>query len=160
MTWKPWKKSPTVDPETYSAATRLQSDFDRFFDRFLRTPWEASRDFFGSLATWQPSFDVRETPDKLVVKAELPGVDSKSLQVSLDERLLTISGEKKEEKVEEESQRHYSESFYGQFQRSLSLPAAVDADQIDAEFQRGVLTITLKKIDDPSRRQIEVKLRD
>ena len=89
--------------------------------------------------------DVAETPEKVTVKAEVPGLDPKEIDISLVGDLLTIKGEKKSEREEKKENYHLVERSYGSFSRALRLPAAVDVDQIDAKYDQGVLTITCPK---------------
>lgn len=96
---------------------------------------------------WMPAMEIVESDDALVVTAELPGINAKDVDVSLEEGILTIHGEKKEEKEEgkPDSKYHMWERRYGSFRRSFTLPQAVDADKISAKSVDGILTITLPK---------------
>jgi len=93
-----------------------------------------------------PSMDVKETDKTIEVEAELPGVDEKDVQVTFDDGVLTIQGEKKTEKEETKAGYHVSERSYGSFFRSLELPAGIDADKISANCAKGVLKVTLPKL--------------
>ena len=101
--------------------------------------------------------DVAETPEKVTVKAELPGLDPKEIDISLVGDLLTIKGEKKSEREENKENYHLVERSYGSFSRALRLPAAVDIDQIDAKYDQGVLTITCPKKEPVKPKAIEIK---
>lgn len=96
---------------------------------------------------WMPAVDIVEKPDALIVTAELPGINAKEVDVSVDDGVLTISGEKEEEKKEgaADSQYYLFERSYGSFRRSFTLPNAVDVDKISAEFDNGLLKVTLPK---------------
>ena len=96
---------------------------------------------------WMPAMEITESPTELLVSAELPGMEKKDVEISVEEGLLMISGEKSEEKVEgsEEKKYHLWERSYGSFQRSFSLPRGVDASKINAEFKNGVLKIHMPK---------------
>ena len=96
---------------------------------------------------WMPAVEIIEKPESLVVTAELPGMNAKDVDVSVDDGVLTISGEKLEEKKEgeENSQYYLFERSYGSFRRSFTLPNAVDVDKIVAEFDNGLLRISLPK---------------
>lgn len=96
---------------------------------------------------WMPAVDIVEKPEALIVTAELPGINAKEVDVSVDDGVLTISGEKEEEKKEgaEDSQYYLFERSYGSFRRSFTLPNAVDVDKISAEFDNGLLKVTLPK---------------
>jgi HSP20 family protein len=96
---------------------------------------------------WMPAVDIVEKPEALIVTAELPGMTAKEVDVSVDDGVLTISGEKEEEKKEgeENSQFYLFERRYGSFRRAFTLPNAVDVDKISAEFDNGLLRVTLPK---------------
>lgn len=96
---------------------------------------------------WMPAMDIVERPDALIVTAELPGLVAKDLDVSVDDGVLTISGEKQEEKKEgtEDAQYYLFERRYGSFRRAFTLPNAVDVDKISAEFDNGLLKVMLPK---------------
>jgi HSP20 family protein len=128
--------------------------WDDFFNRpFLPT----ARQFFPSTAgEWSPSIDVMEKNDRYVIKAELPGVKEEDVEVSLTGDILTISGEKEEESEEEERGYHYSESSYGSFSRSLTVPSNVDVDDIDVNYDKGVLEIELPKTTETQPRKYKV----
>lgn len=96
---------------------------------------------------WMPPIEIVEKNGSLVVTAELPGLDAKDVDVNVEDDVLTLSGEKREEKSEGEegSQYYLFERRYGSFRRSFTLPSAVDADGVTANFANGVLTVTLPK---------------
>ena len=106
---------------------------------------------------WAPTVDVCETKDKYTVKAELPGLEAKDVNVTLSDDILTIKGEKKEKTEEKDENRHFSEWYYGSFQRSFQLPAEVKADKVEANFNKGVLKVTLPKKEEAKKKEIEVK---
>ena len=100
--------------------------------------------------------DISKTKDKLIVKAELPGLEPEDIKLSLSGDLLTIQGEKKKEK-EEKDEHHYSlERYSGEFQRSFRLPQEVQEDKIEARFDKGVLTITLPKSAKSKKKEIKI----
>ena len=125
----------------WSGMTGLKQDMDRVLDRFFESRWEE----LPALGDWMPKVDVSETKDSVVVKAETPGMDAKDIQVSLQENVLTITGEKKQEKEEKDERYHRVERSYGSFTRSMRLPAGVEAGKVNAAFKNGVLTVTLPK---------------
>jgi HSP20 family protein len=119
--------------------------------------------FFGEVAspelphgTWEPRLDMSETKDTLTIKAELPGLESKDLDVSVSGDVLTIKGERKQEKDEKDEQRHIVERSYGTFVRMVRLPASVAQDKIKANFKNGVLTISLPKTEEAMQKAIPV----
>jgi HSP20 family protein len=98
-----------------------------------------------TLGDWAPSVDISETKDNLVCKVEVPGMEQKDIQVALQENLLTIKGEKRQDKEEKDCHYHRIERSYGAFTRSLRLPVAVDASKVTAVVKSGLLTVTLPK---------------
>lgn len=117
----------------------LQREVNRVFDQM-----------FGGMAApplagFAPSVEMKETEQGVVVTAELPGMDEKEVEVALEGDLLTLSGEKRQEKTEDKEGVHISERSYGSFSRSLRLPWAADPAQASASFDKGVLTVTLQR---------------
>ena len=110
-----------------------------------------------SLQSWRPVVDFYENREQLVLKAELPGVKKEDLNLSLHDGVLTLGGERREEKSLEDAEVHRSERFLGKFSRSFTLPAAVDAAKIQALFKDGMLTVTLPKAEEAKPKHIEVK---
>jgi HSP20 family protein len=124
----------------------LQTELNRVFESLVRTVPGAA--VAGAMAPFQgegPRVDVAETDKAIEVSAELPGIEEKDIEVSLSGDLLTIKGEKKAEKEERLLNYHISERAYGAFNRSIPLPAGIDADAVTAAFKNGVLTITIPK---------------
>jgi len=118
----------------------IHDAFDRFFGRELARPTRATE-----LRRWVPTIDVIDEKDTVVVKAEIPGVDKKDINISLNEDTLTINGEtKKEEEVKEENY-YRAERYYGSFSRTIELPTAVEKDKVKATYKDGILTVTLPK---------------
>lgn len=108
--------------------------------------------------TGSPGFEVSESDDEFRVKAELPGMDEKDIEVSLEGHTLTIRGEKRREHEEKRRDYHVSEMSYGQFCRTFALPEGVDRENAKAQFKKGVLTLTLPKTEQvkAQRKRIEV----
>ena len=112
-----------------------------------------------SFADWAPSVDIEETEDKYVIKADLPGVDKKDIDVKLENGVLSIRGEKQVEKETGKDTRHHRrERFYGTFARSFTLPDAVDADAVDASYRDGVLSLHIPKKEEAKPRAIDIKV--
>lgn len=118
----------------------LRREMDTVFDRFFGNGSEEV-----GLTAWSPRVDVEETDKEFLVKADLPGVDPKNIEISLVHDVLTIKGERKEEKEEKGKHFQRSERFFGSFYRELPLPFEVDADKISAEASKGVVTIHIPK---------------
>jgi HSP20 family protein len=112
----------------------------------------------GSLATgdWAPVVDILETDNAFVLKVELPGVEKDDVDVSIDNRILTIKGEKKNDNKDKKI--HRTECRYGSFVRNFTLPQDVDVDKVEAACKNGVLSLTLTKMEQAKPKQIEVKV--
>ena len=148
----------------------LRGEIERIFDEFSRGFWPASfgRGLLDVEPFWRrdaahdytaPAVDVTEKDREYQITAELPGLDEKNVEVSLVNDVLTIKGEKQEEKEEKDKNYYMSERRYGSFQRSFQLPADVDPNKIDASFEKGVLTLTLPKSPEAQKmhKKIEIK---
>jgi len=131
----------------------LRREIDRLFDDFdggVRR-WPAGRSnvapFWRSEFTWPatPAVDLVETDKGYEITAELPGLDEKNIDVKFADGVLTIKGEKQEEKEEKKKDYYLHERSFGSFHRALQVPAGVDSDKIEATFKKGVLTVTLPK---------------
>lgn len=109
-------------------------------------------------AAWFPPVDIYETEDKVVLKAELPGVDIKDIQVEVKDSILTLRGERKHARNLSSENYHRMERFYGSFHRAFSLPYHVDEGGITAEMTEGVLRITVPKVAEASTKAVKVKV--
>ncbi len=121
----------------------LHREMNRLFDDALRGGATQPGGAGGALLA--PHMDVSETGKDVRIQAELPGVSEKDIEVSLSDDVLTIRAEKRQERREERHGTHFSERSYGTFQRSLRLPFPVSQDQVQANFENGVLSVTLPK---------------
>jgi len=137
----------------WSGMASFRTDLDRLFDRFFDARWEDAP----ALGEWTPKVDVSETKDAVVVKAEIPGMDANDIRVSLQENVLAIMGEKKQEKEEKDERYHRMERSYGSFTRSFAMPAGVETGKVNATFRNGVLTVTLPKSPEAKATPIPVK---
>jgi HSP20 family protein len=127
-------------------------------NRLLTDPFPTPGGDESSLATWSPAVDIYEEGDNLVLKADLPDVQEKELDIRVESNTLTISGERKfEKKVAQENYLRIERS-YGSFSRSFSLPNTVNADAIKADYKNGTLTVTLPKREESKPKQIKVSL--
>jgi HSP20 family protein len=106
---------------------------------------------------WSPSVDIYENKDQIVLEAELPGMRPEDVNISVENNVLTIHGERKFEKKDEQDNFHRVERSYGSFTRSFTLPPTVAADSADALFENGVLKLTLAKREEAKPRRIEIK---
>ena len=123
--------------------------------RFFEGLWPS--DLFTEQKEWIPAFDVTENESEYTINGELPGIDSKDLDISLLDGILTVKGEKKHEKEEKEENYHRIERSYGAFHRSFRLPENVKTDELDASYKDGVLKIALPKTEVKAAKKIEVK---
>jgi len=134
----------------------MQREINRMFDDFFRT----DRDESSLLARdWKPAADIVEEDEAYVAKVELPGVKKDDVKITMQDNVLTIRGEKKEEKKGKEGGAHRVERYYGSFQRSFSLPSSVKSNGIEAEYKEGILTITMPKAEEARPKQIEVRVK-
>jgi len=135
---------------------RLRDRVDRLFQNVIADPW---REFTGGgmASVWMPDVDVRDGDKEIEVRAELPGMDPAEIRIDVRGTTLTISGEKREERREEQKDLWTSEIFYGSFQRSIELPDTADPEQVDAEYDRGVLRVRVGKKAGATPRRVPVK---
>ena len=140
--------------------------FEREVSPFRRDIEDLWNRFFGETPLarkvaeeWWPTVDMAETKDSFIVKAELPGLDAKDVEVSISGDVLTIKGEKKKEEQEKDEHHYRAERYYGSFQRSFQLPTSIKADKIEAAFDKGVLKVTLPKVEEAKKKRIEVKVK-
>lgn len=147
-------------PRRSSAVARdpLYSDMDRVFNEFVRPGalfgrWvgEGLRD------AWVPAVDVQETEKAFVFTAELPGLGKDDVEITLEENLLTLTGERELNEKEEGDTYHRIERAYGKFSRSFSLPSQVDSSQVEASFDNGLLTVSVPKSEEAQPRKIQIK---
>jgi len=139
--------------EPFRGIFALQDPFNRLFSESFRNYAEES-----ALTTWAPAVDIYETPNELVVKADLTRVSEKDTEVRVENNLLTIRGERKFEKSVSEENFLSVERTYGAFRRGFSLPNMLNADAIAAEYKNGVLTVTLPKREETKPRQVKVSV--
>ncbi len=139
--------------------TNLSRAMDRMFDRFMDEPllnlptqWQRGNGRGNPLA-----LDVVEQDDKFLVKASVPGINPEDIEITFTDGVLTIKGETKEDHEVKEENYHLRERRYGSFMRRIALPTNIDADNIDATNENGVLTLTLPKAEEVKPRRIEVK---
>jgi len=112
-----------------------------------------------SLATWSPSCDIYETENEVVVKAELPEVKKEDVNVSIDNNILTIRGERKLSEETKRENYHRVERSYGEFSRSFTLPSFVDTGKVNAEYKDGILRVTMPKREEAKPKQVDVKVK-
>jgi HSP20 family protein len=135
--WRPFRE-----------AVSLRDAMDRLFEDSVITPGKS---------VGMPKIDIKDLKGKIVVKAELPGISEDEINVEILDSIMTISGEKKEEKEKEEEGYFYKESHSGSFSRSFNLPSDVMGEKAEASMDKGVLTVTIPKIEPKKAKKIEVK---
>ena len=138
-----WDPSREVDS--------LQSEMNRLFDTFF-----GGRPATGGMRRWVPPMDLVETDDHLVLKADLPGLDSDDVDIEVKDGVLTVSGERKTEHEERADGFYRVERSFGSFSRSMSLPQQVDAEQISASFDKGVLEVRIPKPEERKPHRVEI----
>ncbi len=152
-----WPATARENPlaELYQRMNDLFTEF--FEDGAGLVRWDPAESGASMIA--MPTFDVAETDKDIDVRVELPGLDEKDIEITLDENILTIRGEKKQERTEKKKNYYLSECRYGQFHRAVPLPAGIDRDKAKAAFKKGVLRITLPKTEaaQTDRRQIAIE---
>lgn len=145
---------PEVAWPSFGRLSSLRDELDRLFE----SPWTELARTSQLLSGWTPALDVHEDKDNFIVRAELPGMKREDIDVCLHDGALSISGERKLEQKYEEAEVYRTERFFGKFQRTVSLPAAVAADKVKAQYKDGVLTITLPKTEAAKPKQIDVNV--
>ena len=128
---------------------RLEREMEDMFGRWPAWPW--------SERGWAPAVDMIDHEDEIVLRADLPGLDEKDIEVTVQDGTVGIRGERKEGKEEKKEDYYYSERSYGAFARTLMLPTTVEADKVKATFKNGVLEVHLPKAKEAKGKKIEIK---
>ncbi|MCB1316508.1 MAG: Hsp20/alpha crystallin family protein [Leptospiraceae bacterium] len=165
MGWKNlMTREETKEPDTVRGSNGFASDFDRLFNDLMGSVWGLgnwAHHGGKSLQAISPQLDISEDEKAYTIKADLPGMNEKDIDVSVEDDTLYIKAERRLEHEEEDKKRNYHriERSYGSYQRALRLPEDVNRDKIDANYKDGVLTIALEKSPNakPERRRIELK---
>ena len=154
----PWKnKQPESERGGLTPMMALRGEMERLFDTFLREPLAAMDWPSWGSDKWSPAIDLAENDRELTVRAELPGIDAKDLEVTVTGNQLVISGEKKESSEHSEKNFYHSETRYGSFRRTVALPEGIDTENVDAQYANGVLTLHLRKTAPATAKRVEVK---
>ena len=133
----------------------IERDMEDLFGNIMNKSWSDSESF--NLKSWAPAIDITENEKEIKVKASIPGMDQKDIEVHLEENTLTIKGEKKEELKEEKENYLRKEMSYGSFYRGFTLPSPVKEEEITATYKNGILEIVLPKEEEAKPTKIEVK---
>ncbi len=144
MSLVPWRKH---------APTAFQTEINRLFDDFFGTPMAAP--FAGG--SWAPAVSITDSPEAYTVRAELPGLEAGDVDIDLTHNVVTLRGERKEEKRDEKERMLKHEFSYGSFMRQFSLPTDVDPERADAKMDKGILTLKLPKSSATKGRTIKPK---
>ena len=142
LTW------PSCVGSRFGSSRTLQNEMNRLFGSVLDTPPQGNG---GALRRWMPAMDLVETGDHFVLRADLPGLSEADVNIEVEERVLTISGERKAEHSDNKDGYHRVERAFGSFSRSLTLPEGVDAESVAASFDRGVLEVRIPSPSSASR---------
>ncbi|MCW5756803.1 MAG: Hsp20/alpha crystallin family protein [Phycisphaeraceae bacterium] len=142
-----------------NALSRLREEMDRTFDRFFTDPLDVLDPVLLRQNGWAPPLDISEADGGFIVRAEVPGIASKDLDVSVAGRTLTISGAKNERSEVKDEDFYQCERRFGSFRRSIELPEEADADTVSAEVDSGVLTVHVAKKPGVQRRQVPVEVK-
>jgi HSP20 family protein len=144
--------------EPFRDLVSLQDRMNRLFDSSYRGVGAAGEEDWALGGSWAPAVDIFEHEGNIVLKAELPGVDPKDVDVRVENNVLTLRGERKFDSEVKRESYHRVERSYGTFARSFTLPAVVDTGNIKAEFKEGVLRVTLPKREEAKPKQISISV--
>lgn len=139
--------------EPWTLVNRLHQDLDRVFGRAFAT----GDDSHGAVCDWMPAVDVQETKEAFVLRADLPGIDPKNIDITMENGVLTIQGRRLSEVAKDENGYRRVERASGEFFRRFTLPDTADAESISAQSSHGVLTLRIGKRPEVQARRIEVK---
>jgi HSP20 family protein len=149
----PWRRREPAALATRSVDD-LHREFDDFFNDFFGSGWLTPRTDADSL--FAPAFDISETDEDLLVKADLPGIDPTDVSVNLSGNVLTVKGERNREREEKSESVHRIERSFGSFSRSLTLPFDVDEENVKATYEKGVLTLQLPRAESAKKKTIKI----
>ena len=144
-----YRKNPINRTLPFARLSELHREMNRLFDGRILP--DASTD-------WAPALDLTQDKDQLRVVVELPGLKKEDIELSLQEGVLTVSGERKNATERKDGDTYRTERCYGRFQRSVELPSEVDANRVNATYQNGLLTVTLAKAEAAKRKQININV--
>jgi HSP20 family protein len=135
----------------------IQTEMNRLFNNFFE-PATGGNGGTGTFRRWTPAMDLVETDKAFVLKADLPGLSEEDVKIEVEDNVLTVSGERKASHEESRQGYYRVERSYGAFSRSLTLPEGVDANSINATFDRGVLEVRVPKPEERKPRKVEISL--
>ena len=137
----------------------IRKQLDRLFEDMV----SSDRNWLGipsSMGMWFPAVEIEETDKELILKAEIPGIDAKDLEIEVTEDQVTLSGEHKEETSHQEKDKNYfrSEFYYGEFKRTIPLPMSIETDKIKSNFKNGVLTLNMSKVQESPKKAVKINV--
>jgi HSP20 family protein len=139
--------------EPFQGLVTTQDRFNRLFNQTFSNVFGEED---GKLGTWSPAVDIYENEQSIVLKAELPGIDPKDVDVRVENNTLFLKGQRKFENEVKEENYHRIERSYGSFTRTFALPSTVNAEKVAAEYKGGILTLTMPKREEPKTIKIQV----
>jgi len=138
--------------DPFREMAELSERLNRLFEERWMRPWSEE-------AIWSPLVNLEETKDAYILRAELPGMDRKDIKLSITDRTLSLSGERKWERKDESSTLHRAEIFCGKFQRTITFPTEIDPQKATATYEKGILTVELPKSERAKPREIEIEVK-
>ena len=141
------KAEPAQTPAPMDPFSAMRAEMDKVFENFLGRGWPSMPSLMkpSEEGLVVPDMDIRENGSKIVIEAELPGMEEKDIDVSLKNGMLTIKGEKRSEEEKKEDDYHLTERRYGSFKRGFRVPETVDPDKVEASLEKGVLHVKMAK---------------
>lgn len=131
------------------------NDVDRWYENFFNSDYRLN----DGISAIRPVVNVEETENEFLISAELPGMEKKDIEISIEDGVLSIDGEKKYDKESKDKNYHRVERSYGKFHRCFKLPNGIDREKIDASYKNGVLNLSLPKSEEAKPKQIEIKIK-
>ncbi len=148
--------------QPFRELSSMRKQMDRLFEDMLSVGGDDWMGLHNMGGMWTPAVEIKETDKELILKAAIPGIDVRDLDVEVGEDRVTISGEHQSETSEEDRDKNYfhSEFHYGKFERVVPLPMTISTDKIESDFKNGILTLTLAKLEDSPKKVVKVNLSD
>ena len=157
MSLIPWKNKGETAIAPANTLLRMRQEMDDVLRRFWNDPWGAGAELAGGSLLGTPRMDMTETDEHVLLRFELPGVTANDVDIRVSGNTLTLRGEKSDAKEEKRGDCTYSERSYGSFSRSVELPTSVNAENVDATYKDGVLSVRLAKLPNAKARKIAVR---
>jgi len=151
--WEPFRRMREWDP--FEDVSTFPQQMDRLFSQYFGRAGRGEEAL--APGAWTPAVDIYETDEKMVIKAELPGLKKEDIDIEVRDNTLTLKGERKFEQETQEKNYHRVERSYGSFQRSFLLPSTIRQEAIEATFKDGILEISLPKAEEAKPKKLEIK---